>query len=287
MAETILVVGGTGKVGEPVARRMKAEGYAVRILTRDPERGRRKFPSGFELVPGDVDEPSALARALEGCSRVHTSLDGQGDWDIERRGAENIAKIAARTGIKRITHTSGASTCEENAWFPMTRAKLEAENAIRQSGVPFTIFRCTMFMETLLMMVREGRAMVMGRQPNPWRWVAADDYAAMVARAHKTDAAVGKTVYVYGPEPLTMEQALEQYRAACAPEARLTRVPFWMLTMIAAFPGRTELRRIGLPLMRYFSKVKEQGDAAEADALLGKPTTTLAQWCGARETRAT
>ena len=266
---------------------MKAEGYAVRILTRDPERAGKKFPSGFELIPGNVEDLSVLERALEGCSRVHTSLDGQGDWDLERRGAEAIARIAARNGIKRITHTSGASTCEENAWFPMTRAKLEAENAIRQSGVPFTIFRCTMFMETLLMMVREGRAMVMGHQPNPWRWVAANDYAAMVAKVHKTDAAVGKTLYVYGPESLTMEQALVQYCAACAPEAKLTQVPFWMLTLIAAFPGRTKLRRIGLPLMRYFSNVKERGDSAEADTLLGKPTTTLAQWCGARKAQPT
>ena len=35
----------------------------------------------------------------------------------------------------------------------------------------------------------------------------------------------------------------------------------------------------------YDAKVKELGDPAEADALRGKPTTTLAEWCTARAGR--
>jgi hypothetical protein len=139
-----------------------------------------------------------------------------------------------------------------------------------------------MFMETLPALVRDGKAMVLGKQPTPWHFVAAADYARMVATAYVTPGAVGKTLYVYGPEALTLEQAVEQYRATCVPEAELARVPFWLLSIVAMFPGRTELRRVGLPIMRYFSQVREIGDSAEADALLGRPTTTLEAWCRAR-----
>lgn len=279
MIQQILVIGGTGRLGEPVARRLAAEGHSVRIFTRSAAGARKKFPEGFEILEGDVMDVPSLERAVESCTGVHISIDGRGDWDTESKGVANIARVAATHRVKRVTLISGASTCEENAWFPMTRAKLDEEKAVHASGVPFTIFRCTMFMELLPTFVREGRALVMGRQPNPWHWTAAEDYAVMVANAYKTEAAAGKTFYVYGPEALTMEQAVEQFRSTCVPEAKLVRVGFGMMSAIARFPGRTELRRVGLPMMRYFSKVKEIGDPAEANAILGKPATTLGKWC--------
>jgi uncharacterized protein YbjT (DUF2867 family) len=104
----------------------------------------------------------------------------------------------------------------------------------------------------------------------------------MVVRALETPAAAGKVLHVRGPEALTMEQALEVYRQARAPEAKPMTAPFWLLQIIALLPGNGELRRVGLPLMRYFAKVPESGDPAEAEALLGRPTTTLAAWCAAR-----
>jgi uncharacterized protein YbjT (DUF2867 family) len=283
MSETILAVGGTGMLGEPVARRLASEGYTVRVFSRSAESARRKFGAGFEVVQGNVLDVPSLELAMKGCVGVHVNLDGHGDWTLEPRGACNVALAAARHEIRRITLISGASTCEENTWFPMTKAKFDAENAIRASGIPFTIFRCTMFMELVPTFVREGKAMILGKQLLPWHWVASDDYAAMVSKSYATAAAAGKTLYVYGPEPLTMEQAVEFYRAACAPDAKLTRVPFGILSIMAMFPGRTELRRVGLPLMRYFSKVRETGDPTEADELLGKPKITLAEWCRARQ----
>jgi len=275
----VLVVGGTGMLGEPVARRLAADGHGVRVLTRRVEAARGRFPSPFELAQGDVDDREALAAALDGCTAVHLSLDGAGDWDLERRGAVAVGELAPRHGLSRITTISGASTREENAWFPMTRAKLAAERAIADCGVPFTVFRCTMFMEMLSNFVRGNKVIVMGKVPQKWRFIAARDYARMVSASLSNERAEGKTLYVYGPEGITIEDAVERYRAACAPEAKLVHVPFWILSIMALFPGRERLRRVGLPLMRYFSQVSESGDGAEANELLGAPTTTLDEWC--------
>ncbi len=279
MVERILVIGATGRLGEPVARRLAADGHKVCVFSRNESAARQKFGINFEIFRGDVLDVRSLERAVDGCTGVHISIDGRGDWDVERRGTANTASVSAAQGVKRITLISGASTCEENAWFPMTKAKLDAENAVRTSGVPFTIFRCTMFMELLPTLVRDGRAIIMGKQPAPWHWVAAGDYAKMVGKAYVTEAAAGKIFHVYGPEALTMEQAVEKYRSTCRPDAKLTRVGFGIMSVMAMLPGRTELRRVGLPLMRYFSRVREIGDPAEADALLGRPATTLAEWC--------
>jgi uncharacterized protein YbjT (DUF2867 family) len=279
MVRTILVIGGTGMLGEPVARRLAADGWRVRILTRRPEQARRRFADPFDIVQGDVEDETALERALLGCNAAHLSLQGEGDWDLERRGAERLSTAAAKLGLSRITMISGASACEENAWFPMIRAKLSAERAVHDSGVPFTIFRCTMFMELLPSFVQGSKAIVMGEQPYKWHWTAARDYARMVAAALARTEAEGKTFYVYGPEALTLREAVEQYRLACAPHARLATVPFWILSLVALLPSKRKLRQVGLPIMRYFSKVAEIGDPSEANAILGAPTTTLTEWC--------
>jgi uncharacterized protein YbjT (DUF2867 family) len=63
----VLVLGG------PVARRLQADGFAVRLLARDPEKARAMFGDAFEAVPGDVTDPGSLERGLEGCDGVHIS----------------------------------------------------------------------------------------------------------------------------------------------------------------------------------------------------------------------
>ena len=51
---------------------------------------------------------------------------------------------------------------EENAWFPVVRAKLQAEEAICRSGVPYPIFRLGFVMETLDRRCRGPFALVVG-----------------------------------------------------------------------------------------------------------------------------
>ena len=42
--EGILILGGTGLLGAPVARRLQADGFPVRLLARDPDKARAIFP---------------------------------------------------------------------------------------------------------------------------------------------------------------------------------------------------------------------------------------------------
>ena len=278
MSNTVLVIGGTGMLGEPVARRLSADGYRVRIFTRHPDKARAKFDAGYEVVGGDVEDPPSLDAASRGCQAVHINLEGGLDPDLERRGAQNVATAAAKAGMQRITYLSGTSVTQENIWYAGTKAKFEAEAAIRASGVPYTIFQATFFMETLPRFVRGARASILGSQPHPWHWVAAADYARMVSKAYATPAAANKTLHIFGPELWTLRQALQTYCRVVRPDAKVSAVPFWMAALIASLSRDTELKAV-LPFFRYSEKVAEEGDPAAANALLGAPTTTLEQWC--------
>lgn len=264
-------------LGEPVARQLCAAGHHVRVLTRDVERARAKFGAEYEVIAGDVENPASLDAAIKGCQAVHINLDGGLDPDLERRGTENVVAAAARAGVKHVTYLSGTSVTKENCWYAGTKAKYEAEAAIRASGLPYTIFQATFFMETLPRFVRGTRASILGTQPHPWHWVAADDYARMVSKAYTTPAAANKTLHVFGPQAWTMRQALQTYCDIARPDAKTGAVPFWMASIIATLSRDQTLQAV-LPFFRYSEKVAEAGDPAEANALLGAPATTLEQW---------
>lgn len=277
-SHTILVIGGSGRLGEPVARRLRADGYSVRIFTRSPDQTRAKFGAEYDIAAGNVEDRRSLDAALKGCMGVHINLEGGPDPDLERRGVENIAQAAARAGLQRITYISGATVTEEHCWFAGTRAKFQAEAAIRAPGVPYTIFKPTFFMESLPRYVQGKRASIIGNQPHPWHWVAARDYARMVSRAYATPEAANTSLFIYGPEAYTMQEALKVYCSIVHPEATVSGLPLWAANMIALLSRRKELEN-ALPFFRYTGAVREAGDPQEAKTLLGPPTTTLEQWC--------
>ncbi|MBI4675872.1 MAG: NmrA family NAD(P)-binding protein [Chloroflexi bacterium] len=277
MKQQILIIGGTGMLGAPVTRRLCAEGNAVRILTRTPDAARKKFGAEYEIVAGDVQDRNSLAQAMQGCQGVHISLNDRAIPDLERRGVENIVQVAPRAGVQRITYLSGASVKQENCWYAGTATKFAAEQAIRASGIPYTIFKATFFMDALPRFVRGTRASVIGNQSKPWHWVAANDYAQMVARAYAEQKAVDQDVYVLGPQAFTLEQALKTYCALVQPNATVSRLPLWLADLMARAFGQKELAN-ALPFFRYTEKVGENADAAAVNAL-GAPTTTLEQWC--------
>ena len=279
----ILVIGGTGMLGQPVAKHLHEAGHQVRILSRNPEKAREKFNPDFEFAAGDVENLPSLQAALDGCQGVHLNIDGKLDPDLERRAGENVAKTAANAGLQMISYLSGASVIKENCWYAGTKAKFEAEAAIRASNVPHAIFKATFFMETLPRFVQGKRAGVFGNQPNPWRWVAAEDYACMVAKAYSLPS-IRKTFYVYGPEALTMNAALQTYCNIAHPGLKVGNLPFWLVGLIASMPGREALRA-ALPFFRYVEKVTETGSPDEANSMLGAPSMTVEQWTKVARTK--
>lgn len=275
---SVLVLGGTGMLGAPVARRLREDGAAVRVLSRDPEEASSRLGADIEIVPGDATEKAAVAAAMRGCEAVHVSVAGP----AELPAVATVAELARTTDVRRITYVSGATVAPENRWFPMTAQKLDAEAAIEASGVPFTIFRPTWPMEQAPRFARGGAPLVVADSPHPYRWFAADDMARMVSRAIATDGAAGKRLYVMGPEAFTMPQLVERYCRVFHPE--VTSVQVMPIDAARQAAKATDNAMLGFfaELMAYFEKVGEPGDPTEADALLGAPSTTFDAWLAAR-----
>jgi uncharacterized protein YbjT (DUF2867 family) len=258
-----------------------ADGYNVRLLVRNVERARARLGPDFGYSAGNVDDPDAVERALEGCVGVHVSLRGGSDpkeLDVtEHRGTARVAELAARQGVSRLTYLSGMLVADD-AQIPGDRAKYRAEQAIRRSGVPYTIFKPTYFMETLPRHIRGNLAVVLGRQPHPLHMVAAGDFASMVSRSFRVSEAANRVFFVHGPEAITIPDALRAYCSLVEPGKRVVSLPLWFMSIVDALFMRGQLRGT-LQLMKAMQQLGERGDPSEANAMLGAPTTTLRRWC--------
>ncbi len=279
MEKKILVLGATGTLGQPVTRALKDAGYQVRILARDAQKAHRLFDDTCEIMVGNPVEIECLGQALEGCYGVHISLP----TEVEQQVAENVALAASKHGVKRISYISGRTVFKENCWFPMVNRKFLAEKAIREAGIPYTIFCPTWVMESLPMFVQQGRASVFGKQPFPYHWVAAQDIASLVIKAYSYEEAANKRLIVHGPEAILMQEALRRYCAVLQPEiTKVSSMPFWLANLMAIITRNQGLKGAS-ELMSYFEQVGEGRVLPNVNGVLGAPTTTLDVWLQKRK----
>jgi NADH dehydrogenase len=270
-------------LGRPVAARLHSDGYTVRVLARDPGRARSLLGPGYEYTEGNVAGISSLRAALEGCTGVHISLKAgasPGEAErVEHQGTARLAAAAAQAGVERVTYLSGCYVSPGLAGHSEAeKAKLAGEQAVRQSGVPYTIFKPTYFMESLALHVQGRVAVVLGHQPHQLRMVAAADYAAMVSRAFRVPGAAGTSLFVFGPEPVSIPDALRFYCRAVGGGQPVITVPLPVMDVVNRAFMRGALSR-EISLMRLMQRVGEPAGGADAGDVLGAATTTLAQWC--------
>ena len=278
---TILVIGATGHVGRPVAERLRADGHPVRLLVRDVVRARRLLGDGFDLVQGSINERGAVAAGLSRVDGVHVSVTGQTVADMmaaEADGMKIVASEAARAGVGLVTYVSGNLVrAEYGPKLPEHRAKMIAEDALKARGVPYVIFRPTYFMENLTRHIQGRRAITIGH-PRPLHMVAAADFGSMVSRAYDTPAVHNHELVVYGPEPLTIQQALTCYRDLVRPELRCGTVPVWAMAVANRLFLHGALTG-PIQLMKLLERIGERGDPTLCRQHLGAAIMTLPQWC--------
>ena len=281
--KTILVIGGTGMLGEPVAQQLKADGFNVRLLARNPDKAQKLLGAGYEIVKGDVDNAAALKETMTGADGVHVSLrGGPTEADFERMdhiAVRDIAQIAKEKNVGRVTLISAYAVSVEKADTPESRSKVKGEAALKSSDVPYTIFRASWFMETLPLFVQGKGISLIGNQIHPLHWVAAADYARMVSKSNQTDETLNKELYIFGPEALTMGEAMKIYAEHAG--VKIAPMSTTMLSILGMLTFNAEWKGMSV-LMKHYEKWGEDGLPDEADRLLGAPVITLKEWCNKR-----
>ncbi|MEO1397228.1 MAG: SDR family oxidoreductase, partial [Cyanobacteria bacterium J06634_5] len=147
-----VVAGATGETGRRiVAQLMAKEGVSVRALVRDREKAQSLLPDTVELVVGDVLDSASLAAATADCQVLLSatgaapSLDPTGPYKIDYEGNKNLVDVAKAAQVEQFVMVS--SLCVSKLFHPLNLFwgilywKRQAEEYLKQSGVPYTIVR--------------------------------------------------------------------------------------------------------------------------------------------------
>ncbi len=137
---TILVTGGTGTVGSQVVAGLVGKGEQVRCLVRSDEK-LKSLPSGVEGRLGDLAKPESLKAAFDGADALFllTALS-------ESEAEQGLAAVesAKNAGVKKIVHMSVVMP-EDSKHIPHFKSKIPIEEAVKASGIAYTILRPNIF----------------------------------------------------------------------------------------------------------------------------------------------
>jgi uncharacterized protein YbjT (DUF2867 family) len=191
----ILVTGATGNVGNEVVRALVARDQPVRAVARNPSRA--AFPAAVDVTSADLTAPKSMATALPGIRKVFL-LGGFATTELLERirdaGVEHVVLLTSRCVV-------GGQP--DNA---ITRMWLDAETAVQQSGLPWTILRPSGFHSNALRWLPQLRHGDVVRAPWPNVAIASIDPAdiASVAATVLSEPGHHKTTpTLSGPHPLT------------------------------------------------------------------------------------
>lgn len=142
----ILVTGATGFIGRALLRRLMEEKWEVGCLLR-PSSQERRLPQGeVHVATGTLQDLPALRVAMQGVDTVihlvgaRREREGHtAEW-INHQWTVNLVEAALDADVRHIIYLS-LMGADRNSAYPLLRGKGAAEEAIRSSGLTYTILR--------------------------------------------------------------------------------------------------------------------------------------------------
>jgi NADH dehydrogenase len=168
---------------------------------------------GAELVTGDLKDPASLDKACAGADVVittaSTTLSRQpGDTisSVDQDGQLHLIDAAKANGVSRFVYISYSGNHAIEC--PLTTAKRTVEQALRDSGLTYTILRPSYFMEVWLSPALgfdapNAQARIYGAGRAPISFISFKDVARFVVRCLTTSAARNAVIELGGPESLS------------------------------------------------------------------------------------
>lgn len=243
------MAGGTGFTGRRVVERLVRAGRRPRCLVRatsDPS----VLPEAASRHVGDLADTTSCREWLAGCEAlVYVASMGFGH-------VPGVLEACRDAGVTRAVFVSTTAIFTRLP-APSKAVRTAAEEAVRQSGLRWTLVRPTMIygapgdrnMERLLRaVVRWPVLPVPGRGDRLIQPVHVDDLADAIVAAHLRAEAAADTAYdVSGAAPLSFVETLRTAGAAVGRTPRLVRIP---LGPVCATLGALEAIGLTPPVKR-------------------------------------
>jgi uncharacterized protein YbjT (DUF2867 family) len=147
----VVIAGGHGQIAMQLGQLLTEDGHRVRGIIRNPGQSGDLEALGMEPVVFDLERDDGLAAAIEGADvAVFAAGAGPGSGaerklTVDRDGAIKLSDACRQNGIRRYVIVSSigaqAGVSGDDVFQVYLRAKFEADEAVRSSGLDFTVIR--------------------------------------------------------------------------------------------------------------------------------------------------
>jgi uncharacterized protein YbjT (DUF2867 family) len=251
----ILCVGATGLLGGAIATRLLGEGRSVRALVRSGSNYEALVRAGAQAAMGDLKDPESVRAACRDIEAVITTANAIGRTgednleSVDHLGNRNLIEAAAAEGVRHFVFISALGADADHP-MPLLRAKGLTEQRLRASGMAWTVLQPNFYMDLWIPMIVGGPALagqpvtLVGDGLRRHSMVAVRDVASYaVAALDHREQALGRTLLIGGPEPITWRAVLATFERVLGHELvvqtvaageRIPNVPDFVSELAAA-----------------------------------------------------
>lgn len=242
---SLLIIGGTGTLGRQIVLQALTKGYKVRCLVRNFRKASFLKEWGVELVYGDLIKPETIPPCLKGITAIIDASTSRPDelealkkvdWD----GKLYLIEAAKAAKIKRFIFFS-AQNAEQFTNIPLMKLKSGIEIKLKQSGIPYTIFRLTGFYQGLIeqyaIPILENLPIWVTNENTYISYMDTQDIAKFCLRSLQIPNTINETFFLSGSKGWVSSDIINLCEQLAGQQAKVQKIPLFLLKFVSNFFG--------------------------------------------------
>ncbi len=273
----IVITGASGFVGGHLVSHLVSSDNDIACLARSETASKSLLAKGCRVIRGDIVRPETLRGILHQDDFViHLVgiIEEKGSATFQAvhvQGTRDLVAEAKRAGARHFFYQS-ALGADRGSWSGYLRTKAEAEEIVRQSGIPSTIFRPSLiigpwdgFTRKLADMIKLSPVLPLpGDGKAKFQPVYIKDWLRCIQKVVDDPGSYTGSYDIGGPEHLTYREIVEHLSRAMGYKKPVFSIPMGFMKL------STKIMERFLPSPPVTSdqlRLLEQDNIAERDAI--------------------
>ena len=242
---SLLIIGGTGTLGRQIVLQALTKGYRVRCLVRNFKKASFLKDWGVELVYGDLTCPNTIPPCLKGITAIIDVSTGRSNEldslrKVDWNGKLCLIEAAKAANIRRFIFFS-AQNVEQFENIPLMKLKYGIERKLKESDIPYTIFRLTGFYQGLIeqyaIPILENLPILVTNENTSISYMDTQDIAKFCLRTLQIPQTVNQTFFLSGLKSWVSSEIITLCEQLAGQTAKVQRVPLILIKLISSFFG--------------------------------------------------
>ena len=242
---SLLVIGGTGTLGRQIVLQALTRGYQVRCIVRNFRKASFLKEWGAELVYGDLLRPETIPPCLKGITAIVDASTSRADElkglkKVDWEGKLSLIEAAKVANVKHFIFFS-AQNVEQFKNIPLMKVKNGIEIKLKQSGIPYTIFRLTGFYQGLIeqyaIPILENLPIWITNENTYISYMDTQDIAKFCLRSLQIPQTKNQIFFLSGSRGWVSAEIINLCEQLAGQKAKVQRIPLFVLRAVSRFFG--------------------------------------------------